>query len=195
MSTTAHFQVIHIARARTVSSVSWGWKRMPPFDGPRASLCCTRKPRKTCTRPSSRRTGMVKLYSRIGQRSRSRVAASRSRIAAALSNWDCAISNGFVPFTAMCSYPPLNQPLVHHRIGDLEKAGDVGAVDVVARRAEALRGLDTGLVDALHDEVEAVVHLLPGPAVAHAVLGHLETRGGDPAGVGGLARPIEDTGI
>ena len=66
MSTTAHFQVIHMASARTVSSVSCGWKRMPPLEGPRASLCCTRKPRKTCTRPSSMRTGMAKLYSRSG---------------------------------------------------------------------------------------------------------------------------------
>ena len=41
---TAHFQVIHIANARTVSTVSEGWNRSPPFVGPRASLCCTRKP-------------------------------------------------------------------------------------------------------------------------------------------------------
>ena len=42
ISATEHFQVIHIARARTVSSVSEGWKRMPPLVGPRASLCWTR---------------------------------------------------------------------------------------------------------------------------------------------------------
>ena len=47
MSTTEHFQVIQVARARTVSTVSWGWKRMPPLHGPRASLCWTRKPLKT----------------------------------------------------------------------------------------------------------------------------------------------------
>ncbi len=92
MSTTAHFQVIHIARARTVSIVSWGWKRMPPLEGPRASLCCTRKPRKTFTRPSSMRTGMLKAYSRIGWRSKSFVAASSSRSVATLSNWACATS-------------------------------------------------------------------------------------------------------
>ncbi len=74
MSTTAHFQVIHMASARTVSTVSCGWKRMPPLQGPRASLCCTRKPRNTFTLPSSMRTGMLKAYSRIGLRSRSRVA-------------------------------------------------------------------------------------------------------------------------
>ena len=30
---------------------------MPPFDGPRATLCVTRKPVKTSTEPSSIRTG------------------------------------------------------------------------------------------------------------------------------------------
>ena len=34
MLTTAHFQVIHIARAFTSSSVTPGWYRMPPLDGP-----------------------------------------------------------------------------------------------------------------------------------------------------------------
>ena len=60
MSTTAHFQVIHIERARTVSTVSCGWNRMPPLLGPRASLCWTRKPRKTFVLPSSIRTGIEK---------------------------------------------------------------------------------------------------------------------------------------
>ncbi len=41
-STTAHFQVIQKASAVTSSSVTPGWKRMPPFDGPRAKLYCTR---------------------------------------------------------------------------------------------------------------------------------------------------------
>ena len=31
---------------------------MPPFDGPRAMLCVTRKPSKTVTLPSSRRVGI-----------------------------------------------------------------------------------------------------------------------------------------
>src|SRR5512137_887196 len=77
----------------------------------------------------------------------------------------------------------LDDALVQHRVGDLEEAGDVGAVDVVTRRAETIRRLDARLVDALHDELEAAVHLLAGPAVAHAVLRHLEARGGDAAGV------------
>ena len=66
MSTTAHFQVIHMDRARTVSTVSCGWKRMPPLPGPRASLCCTRNPRKILRVPSSIRTGMANWYSRSG---------------------------------------------------------------------------------------------------------------------------------
>jgi len=40
MFTTAVFQVVHMARARTVSMVSCGWNRTPPHAGPRASLCC-----------------------------------------------------------------------------------------------------------------------------------------------------------
>ena len=38
----AHFHVIHMASARTSSSVTAGWKRIPPFVGPQAMLCCTR---------------------------------------------------------------------------------------------------------------------------------------------------------
>ena len=94
MSTTAHFQVIHMDRARTVSMVSWGWKRMPPLQGPRASLCWTRKPWKTLTVPSSMRTGMLKWYSRSGLRSSSRVPWSRPIRSAILSNWARAISKG-----------------------------------------------------------------------------------------------------
>ena len=42
MLTSAHFHVIHIASALTSSSVTSGWKRMPPLPGPRDILCCTR---------------------------------------------------------------------------------------------------------------------------------------------------------
>ena len=41
---SAHFQVIHIDSARTSSSTTSGWYRMPPFDGPRAMLWVTRIP-------------------------------------------------------------------------------------------------------------------------------------------------------
>ena len=57
MSTTAHFQVIHIARARTSSKVTFGWYRIPPLAGPRDMLCWTRYPVNTCTFPSSMLTG------------------------------------------------------------------------------------------------------------------------------------------
>ena len=39
MLTSAHFHDIHIANALTSSSVTSGWKRMPPFAGPRDMLC------------------------------------------------------------------------------------------------------------------------------------------------------------
>ena len=42
MPTTAHFQVIHMARAFTSSSVTPWWYRMPPLAGPRPTLCWTR---------------------------------------------------------------------------------------------------------------------------------------------------------
>ena len=42
MPTTAHFQVIHIARALTSSRLTSWWKRMPPLAGPRPRLCWTR---------------------------------------------------------------------------------------------------------------------------------------------------------
>ena len=41
-STSAHFQVIHMASARTSSRSAEGWKRRPPLAGPRDVLCCTR---------------------------------------------------------------------------------------------------------------------------------------------------------
>src|SRR5262245_15049116 len=52
-------------------------------------------------------------------------------------------------------WPRLHEPLVHHRVGHLQEARDVGAVHVIACAAEAVRGLDAGLVDALHDEAQA----------------------------------------
>jgi hypothetical protein len=39
---SAHFQVIHMASARTSSRSVAGWKRTPPLAGPRVRLCCTR---------------------------------------------------------------------------------------------------------------------------------------------------------
>ncbi len=95
MSTTAVFQVIHAARARTVSIVSCGWNRMPPLQGPRASLYCTRKPWNTSTCPSSIRTGSRAWVSRSGQFSIWCVASSSLRMRAASSSCRWAIMNGF----------------------------------------------------------------------------------------------------
>jgi len=38
MPTTAHFQVIHMARALTSSRLTSWWYRMPPLAGPRVRL-------------------------------------------------------------------------------------------------------------------------------------------------------------
>src|SRR4029453_11614954 len=56
-------------------------------------------------------------------------------------------------FQARRSRVALDDPLVHHRIGDLQEARDVRAVHVVPRRRETLGRLDASLVDALHDDV------------------------------------------
>src|SRR6187401_1368016 len=89
----------------------------------------------------------------------------------------------------------LNQSLVEHGVGDLEKACDVGAIDVVPGRAKALRGRITSLVDCLHDALEAGINLFPCPGETHAVLRHLESGSCDSASVGRLARAEEDAGI
>ncbi len=68
MFTVAVFQVIHDASALTSSSVRLGWKRTPPFAGPRAMLCCTRKPVNTFTCPLSSFTGIATSITRRGVR-------------------------------------------------------------------------------------------------------------------------------
>ena len=78
-STSAHFQVIHIARARTSSRSAWGWKRSPPLAGPRETLCWTRNPVNTRTDPSSSLTGNWTTSSRWGTRRTSRRPGSMSR--------------------------------------------------------------------------------------------------------------------
>ena len=53
----AHFHVIHMASAFVSSSVTSWWYRIPPLEGPRATLCVQRNPSKTRTEPSSIRVG------------------------------------------------------------------------------------------------------------------------------------------
>ena len=57
-STMPAFKVIHIDRATTSSSVTFGWNLTPPLVGPTASLCWARNPVNTFTEPSSIRTGI-----------------------------------------------------------------------------------------------------------------------------------------
>jgi hypothetical protein len=47
------FHVINAAKARSLSSDTLGWKRMPPLNGPPALLCGTRQPVKFWMDPSS----------------------------------------------------------------------------------------------------------------------------------------------
>src|SRR5437879_9561740 len=79
MFTVAVFQVIHAASAFTSSTVTLGWYRMPPFDGPRAMLCCTRYPVKTFNCPLSIFVGMETSSTRLGVRSTCRSPGSSFR--------------------------------------------------------------------------------------------------------------------
>src|SRR5213593_327326 len=66
MPRTEHFHVIQPARARTSSRDTFQWYRIPPLNGPRASLYCTRYPVNTRIEPSSIRTGKFTVSSRFG---------------------------------------------------------------------------------------------------------------------------------
>ena len=109
-------------------------------------------------------------------------------------------SRGSLPITCKHSRPTetrlgaslLDQPLIHHRVRDLEEAGDVCAVHIIAGSSVLLRSAITNLVDRLHDVVETRVYFLARPRDAHAVLRHLETRSSDPARVRGLAGAEKD---
>src|SRR5712691_11372043 len=66
MPMTAHFHVIQHDRARTSSSETFQWYRMPPLNGPIASLYWTRYPVNTLMCPSSIFTGKCTVSSRRG---------------------------------------------------------------------------------------------------------------------------------
>ena len=57
----------------------------------------------------------------------------------------------------------LDQPLIHHGIGNLKETRDVGAVNIIARRPILLGGAMANGVDAFHDFVEPRIYFLPGP--------------------------------
>src|SRR5215467_10834937 len=96
MFTTAHFQVIQLARARTSSSVTSGEYLTPPFAGPRAIECCTRKPVNTSSLPLSIATGIWTISSRLGYcKTFQRPSSRLSFCAAKLKRADCA-SQGLI---------------------------------------------------------------------------------------------------
>jgi len=64
----------------------------------------------------------------------------------------------------------LDQSLIHHRVRDLEKTGNVRSIHVIARRAVLLGGAIADFVDSLHDVMEPVIHLFARPRNTHAVL-------------------------
>ena len=85
--------------------------------------------------------------------------------------------------------------LSHHGVGDLQEAGNVRAEHHVARLAALDGGVVAGLKDALHDAVQLLVDFFEAPAHAQGVLAHFQTGGGNAAGVGSLARRVEQAGL
>jgi hypothetical protein len=81
-----------------------------------------------------------------------------------------------------------------HRVGHLDEAGDVRAVDVV-EAAVLLAVTHAVPVDIGHDHAQAAVDLATLPGQAFAVLRHLQARSRHAPGIGGLARSVQDPGI
>src|SRR5258708_31196145 len=80
-----------------------------------------------------------------------------------------------------------HETLFHHRVGNLQKARDVGAVDIISRRTESLGSLEACRMNALHDPVEPLIDFLAGPRNSHSVLGHFQTGRCDSACLCGFA--------
>jgi hypothetical protein len=68
----------------------------------------------------------------------------------------------------------LDEALVQHSVGDLEEAGNVGAVDEVPWSAKALGSFEAALVYLHHYVVQLFVDFFAGPAQSLAVLRHFE---------------------
>jgi len=96
MPVTAHLNVIQKERAETSSSVTLGWKRIPPFAGPRALLCWTRKAWKIRMLPSSRRTGRFACTVRRGSFTMAAWFGDSPSTPAASSNWRLAFSKAVI---------------------------------------------------------------------------------------------------
>lgn len=86
----------------------------------------------------------------------------------------------------------ISDALSDHGVRNLAETGDVRSGDHIAFHAVLLRGIAAGGINVLHDVVKLLVDFLKAPAQADGVLGHLQSGGRDAAGVGGLARRIED---
>src|SRR5262245_23445463 len=161
MSATAHFHVIHDASAETSSSETSGWKRMPPFAGPRAMLCCTRKPSNMWIVPSSIITGSHWIVARRGFFSMSFTPASSLSRVAASSNCRSAFSSGFNwLLTATAMGPPravgtrvgTGTGLASRRGGNACRRG--GGHYRHAREPRTRRGLTIELAELLHAPVQ-----------------------------------------
>src|SRR5687768_6380925 len=90
-----------------------------------------------------------------------------------------------------CATKRLDYTLIEHRVGDLDEAGDVGALHVVHELAVG-SVLHAGGVDRLHDSLEAGVDLFAAPVQVHRVLRHLQAAGRNPACIRRLAGAEED---
>jgi hypothetical protein len=99
MLTTAHFQVIHMARAFISSRSTSGWYRIPPLAGPRVVLCWMRYPVKILMVPSSILTGKLTVSSRLVLLILATTPGSRFRWATAFSTCFRATSNELILFS------------------------------------------------------------------------------------------------
>src|SRR5690606_1281254 len=82
--------------------------------------------------------------------------------------------------------------LLEHGVGDPPESGDVRPEDQVARLAELAGRLAATAIDVVHALLQAPVDLFEVPLLHAGVLAHLELAGRHPAGIGGLAPPVQD---
>jgi len=82
-----------MAKAVTSSSVRFGWYRMPPLNGPRASQCWTRQPLKTPMVQLSIFMVTETVIVRLGFSSMASRPGSRLSFSAAIFSCCCAVVN------------------------------------------------------------------------------------------------------
>ena len=112
-STTAVFQVIQAARARTSSMSTCWWYRIPPLYGPRDSLCWILYPVNTLIEPSSIRTGKLTVSSLFGLFNTSIIPESSPSFLPTTSTCFFMFSNGFAFSHAILT--PLASPVCGHQ--------------------------------------------------------------------------------